>query len=1082
MNHHKTDQEWIEKTKNVARFFVESRQIAWVLFGATILWGVYALFTMPQRKDPVVPVRVAAAVLPWPGSSAERLEQLAVKPVEERIVKNDSVIKLETVVRTGVAVFTFELDRRTQDVGKEFDDIRLKLDDLQQQLPAGAGPIQFIKDFGDTTALMLTVASPKLPGGAQDKYSPRELDDFTQVIEKTLKADPIVAKVERTGVQRQTITLSYSQQRLAALNVPLANLAQALQARNITATGARVDTQGRSMTLLPTGEFQNEADLGNVLIPDAAKARMIPLRNLVSIERGYADPATFLNFYTYRDAQGQWQRAGAVTLAVNMREGEKIVDFSERVDAMLADLKGRMPADLIWARTSDEPQQVHDSVAHFARSLIEAIALVVLISWIGFREWRSALVLALAIPITLLMTFGMMQGLGVEIHQVSIASLILALGLLVDDPVVAGDAIKRELGNGHRASIAAWLGPTKLSRAIFFATVTNIAAYLPFLLLKGDTGEFIYSLPIVMTCSLVASRLVSMTFIPLFGAYLLKPEARPEEAAWPPKRGFAALYHRFGQWAIAHRWAVLGSSLAILLLLGLASMQVKSMYSPKDLANLFYIEVWLPEDAALSATDQKAAQVEKILERVSAELDQERGEKNPLLVRHTTFVGGGGPRFWYSVSPELEQPNYAQIVAETSDKYDTEQLVTRLQQRIDHELAGARVDVRQLDTTGVTGMPVALRISGTDLEQLRRQGERLKEIVRSSPLAARVRDNWGGESFAVQIDTDAARANLSGISHADVRNSANAGLDGAYITELREGDRQLPVLLRLAPAERQSAAMLSNMYVFSEQGSAAIPLKQVAQLAYGLRPEKIVRRNQFRSITISAAPAAGHFPSEVMAQIRPQLEQFEKSLPPGYRFEIAGEEEEANRGNLEMTIVLGVCIFALFLALVFQFRNAVKPLLVFAAIPFGMLAGTASLWVMGVEFGFMAFLGIISLVGVIVSHVIVLFDFIEEAAERGASLPDAVLQAGVIRLRPVLVTVGATVIGLFPLAASGGPLWQPLCYAQIGGLSFATVITLVLVPVLYAIFVLDLKLIRWEADAKPEAVPSLPANSQPQPM
>jgi len=431
-------------------------------------------------------------------------------------------------------------------------------------------------------------------------------------------------------------------------------------------------------------------------------------------------------------------------------------------------------------------------------------------------------------------------------------------------------------------------------------------------MLTGDMGRFLASLPVVMTCSLV--------FLALGGFF---------------------------------------------------ASQLKTQFTPKDLSYLSYIDVWLPEDAPLSATREVADRAEAITRRVIDEYGKahaEEGKPLDLLESLTTFVGGGGPRFWFSVSPEPQQTNYAQIIVQLKDKHVTHHLVEPLQAAFSAEIPGARADMRQLETSAI-GIPVAIRISGEDIPTLRAEAEKVKNIFRAIPLADRVQDNWGAESFLVNLEINSDRANLVGVTNFDVAVSSAMGMNGYQVGELREGDKQIPVIARMRMEERSQLADLQNLYVYS--------------------------------------------------------------------------------------------IAMIFMALVVQFKNAVKPLLVFAAIPYGIVGALAALWIMGMPFGFMGFLGIASLV-VIVSHVIVFFDFIEEAHERGESLIESLLDAGIMRLRPVMITVGATVFALFPLASHGGPLWEPLCYAQIGGLTVATFITLLLVPVLYAIFVLDLKIVKWE--------------------
>jgi multidrug efflux pump subunit AcrB len=574
-----------------------------------------------------------------------------------------------------------------------------------------------------------------------------------------------------------------------------------------------------------------------------------------------------------------------------------------------------------------------------------------------------------------------------------------------------------------------------------------------------------YSLPVVITISLVASRVVSMTFIPMLGSFILRPRKEPsiEERR---TRGFAAHYYRVGQFAIRHRWAVLAVAVLILVGGGSIGKSLKKQFMPKDLSQLAFIDVFLPEDASFSATGESVQQVEKIVQEVSA------AKKMPVEAL-SSFVGGGAPRFWYSLSPEAPHTNYAQIVLLFRDKHQTQHLLPYIQSRASKEVANARIDVRQLENGDSVGLPVAIRISGADSDTLRGTSERIQKVLRDIPLVTRVRDNWGEDRFNVKLNVNADRANLAGVSNLDIADASSAAVTGAALTTLREGDKQIPVVARLRSEEITALDDLNNLYISSRTGKQKVPLRQVASLDYNFRSEMIRRRNQVRTITVSGAPQEGVLSSEVMELARPALNSIAASLPPGYTIEIGGEEEKQVDGFEQLSIVLLTSVIAIFLALTFQFKNAVKPFIVFAAVPFGSVGALLALWVMGAPFGFMGFLGVISLVGVIVSHIIVLFDFIEEKHAEGEPFEQAVLDAGIVRLRPVLITVGATVFGLFPLAAHGGPLWEPLCYAQIGGLSIATFITLLLVPVFYAICVLDLKIVKWDrvapAASKPDA-------------
>src|SRR5262245_1884581 len=683
---HKTDSEVIQHTHNTARFFVEHRQVALVLLIGTFLWGFYGYSKMSKRKDPVIPVRIAVASCTWPGATAEEVEQLITRPIEQAMAQNQAVkppsgsdYGIRSLSFPNFALVFVQLDENVKDTVKQLNDINLRLNELSDKLPQGAGPVQFNSNFGDTAALMLTVASPpasdidialrartvkkaieqvrasepktapqprvsivvsfpqsisaeevkmsillvdqlgvsrgafqdpkvfqgpgfigidvssqlddkgleawgnqitqerfhrseihpdswkpvfirdpreaevKLSAVAGDKYSYRELDDYTALIQRTLQGTPDVSKVDRSGVLAERIDLDYSQQRLAEYGIRPADLRQALSSRNTTLPGGVLEVDSKNVTLDPSGRFKTPREIGDVIVGTASNASDSPvyLRDLVDISRAYESPARYLNYISWRGKDGSWHRSRAITLSVQMREGLQIAEFGKSVDEKLKAVRNYLPDDLVIARTSDQPLQVKENIDLFMGALYEAIILVVVVSLIGFWEWRSALLMAISIPITLAMTFGMMHMVGIDIQQVSVATLIIALGLLVDDPVVAGDSIKRGLAEGHPNVVASWLGPTKLATAIMFATITNIAAYIPFLMLTGTMGEFMHSLPIVMTCSLVASRLASMTFVPLLGYYLLRPDKKPEKSIEVRRAtGFTGFYARIAKSAI----------------------------------------------------------------------------------------------------------------------------------------------------------------------------------------------------------------------------------------------------------------------------------------------------------------------------------------------------------------------------------------------------------------------------------------------------------------------------------------------------------------------------------------------------
>ena len=1226
MTHHKSDDEIIATTHNTARFFTEHRQVGLILLVATFVWGWYGYHNMPKRKDPDIPVRVAAAQCQWPGATAEQVEQLVTRPMEQAAAQNTTIkppspsnFGIRSLSFPGLSVVYIQLDDNVKDKQREFSDINLKMNQLQ--LPRGAGPIQFNSNFGDTAALMLTVASPivtptevalraiairkaieqtrsELPRNSPEprvsiiyafplsvaagpvrenfeniayiaqrngtlrdlhffdgpgyvgldasttfddetirqrgeqliknnlqrselypdawqpaiirnpadtdtqlakvagaKYSYRQLDNYTDLIQRTMQGVPETSTITRSGVLQEQIYLNYSQQRLAQYGYDPSKLKDILNAQNITLPAGSLEVGPQDLVINPSGLFPDAPAIGNVIIGVSSSNSPVYLRDLVDISRSYQSPPTFLNYLTWRDAGGNWVRSRAISLGINMRSGQQIDLFGKHVNQKLDSLKPYLPDDLVIVPTSSQPVQVKEQIDLFMDALYEAIGLVVIVSLVGFWEWQSAVLMAISIPITLAMTFGAIYMLGIDIQQVSVASLIIALGLLVDDPVVAGDSVKRMLAEGHPRIIAPWLGPTKIATAIMYATVTNIVAYLPFLMITGTTGEFIYSLPIVMTVALVCSRLASMTFIPLLGYYLLRP-GKPE----PPieerrNKGFTGSYAAVAKFAIEHRWKVAIGSLAFLVLGGFLFSQLRTSFFPDDVQYWSYVDVWLPNDANFDATNTAAQQVEQIIRQQADDWGKQHPEKDgspsQILRYVTTWVGGGSPRFWFSVSPQPKQLNYAQVLVQLTDKDITPKFVDQVQPVLSAKLPGVRCDYRQLQTNPIN-YPVEIRVvsdadvsstrSAEDIAEMRKIASQVEDIVRSAVEARRVRNEWQKESFQVTLQVNPDRANMAGITNLDVANSATSAMSGTTVTTLQDGDKNIPVVARLQMNERSRLSDIQNLYVYSQssQDNTKIPLVQISDIQNSMTTNRIVRIDHFREMSIYAFPAPGHLASEITNAVIPKLKEFEKTMPPGYRVTIGGEYNKQQDGFRNLALVLVISVMTIYLALLFQFNNAIKPLLVFAAAPYGVAGAIYGLWVMNTSFGFMAFLGIASLIGVIVSHVIVLFDFIEEMHAKGEPFEEAVIDAGIIRLRPVMITVSATVLALFPLAMHGGPLWQPLCYAQIGGLTVATFITLLMVPVLYSIFVLDLKILVW--GPKQESVKSdtlAPASSSP---
>ena len=1201
-----------------SQFFVYKRPVAWTALVATLIWGYVAYRAMPQRHDPIIPIRIATVVTIYPGADSEKVEREVTRKIEKQVAQCDKVEKVRSLSRQNLSVVFVELFDRVKNPEEVWQDLQGRIESLAD-LPSVAGrPVrpQINKDFGETVALMLTISSPKAsdfeirqratciratvadfrrsrpptfcrdrltavlvypntvgrsyviwlgqsylqrlaekgliedahiveapsagcldfqlaagrtdqqliaeslqwqrdtigtgmshpdmwpgiivrdlstleqnlrespldPLGGPDRYSYRELRRYADVLRDRLKQYPTIGKIDEIGVQEEAIYLYYSSRRFGALDLAPQTVAARLARRNINLPGGRIETAEQNVVVQPSGEFKSEQELGEVVM-DVQTGHPTYLRDLVDIVRGYEDPPNVMNFRSVKvDADdppelkmpGQltWgvlgegdqhqavpknprlQTTRAITLAVRQIKGTQIDGFARDVEAALDSLKGVLPDDLQIERTHDEPSEVREKIQQFDQNLIEAVVIVVIVALL-FMEWRSALLVAVSIPLTVSMTLAFCQLLGIDLQQVSIAAMIIALGLLVDDPVVAGDAINREIAHGHPRDVAAWLGPQRLARAILYATVTNCVAFLPLLLVSGKTGEFIYSLPVVVTASLVSSRIVSMTFMPLLGYYVLRGQ-KGFEATTNDGRGarVARYYRRFSEWCLGHKAITLGFCV-LMLTSGISVLPfIGTAFFPKDLHSVFSVNIYLTEGSPIRQTREEALRVIRQIEKLE-------GDK---IRAYSTFVGQGGPRFWLSIVPEQRSDNYAQILVHTVNSRVTQEVVHRLKHELPMVVPAARVTIEQLETGPPIGVPVQIRLFGDDIETLRRVAGETKQQLREIRGTDNIHDDWDSEVFQVPVTINTEKANMAGITNEDVAVLLQTGLSGTSPTYLREQDRLIPITFRLRSDERAKIEEINNLDAFSSVTNLRVPISQIVELSMKLVSPKIWRRDHQRCITVKCDTVPGVLASSVVKEMQKRLGRLSTQWPPGYRFQFGGEYEEQVKGFDSVGIALLASLALIYLALVFQFNSVTKPLVVFAGVPFGIVGGMMGLLPFGTPFGFMAFLGVASLAGVIVSHVIVLFDYIEEACERGEPLRRAVVDSGLVRLRPVLVTVLATVGGLIPLAIEGGPLWEPMCYVQIAGLLLATLVTLGIVPVVYVLFVENLKLIRWEPE------------------
>jgi multidrug efflux pump subunit AcrB len=686
---------------------------------------------------------------------------------------------------------------------------------------------------------------------------------------------------------------------------------------------------------------------------------------------------------------------------------------------------------------------------------MEAVIIVIVVA-LFMMDWRSALVLATAIPVGVAMTFVGMQVLGVPLQQISIAALIIALGLLVDVPVVASDGINRELYRKEPRLRAAWLGPLRLRQPMVFGTLTCVFSFLPLLMLYGDKGEFMKSMPVVVTLALLSALFVSNSFLPLISYYVLRGQKGFDEGGEVRSfflfrlvdRALLALlpiYQKALRGSLKHPYLVLGVAYTVLaLVLVLVFPRLGSQFFPPAERNQLLVDIETPSSDSLTSTREAVDQVVGVI------------KNHEEVASAAVFSGGTAPRFYYNVEPKAPANYLGQIIINTRHAHEVDGLIVKLRQELDASVPGVRCVVKPLEQGPPVNEPIQIRVSGENLDKLRVLADKVAAELRAAG-GYHVFDDLGLRMPNIQIDIDQDRANSLGLNNKQVGNVALSSFAGLQVTELREGDRLIPVLIRGRIEDRSEVEKIRGLYVPTPDGKS-VPFESFSKVT--IQPEfvRIPHYNQLRTVTVKAYAPFGELPSQVLDRARPGLAKIK--LDPGYAMKFAGEDEELSKSKAEMVVILLVCLALIIGTLVLQFRSVVKAATVMLTAPLVLIASIIGLFVTSSPFGFMAMLAVISLIGVLVCNMIVLSEQIEHSREQGLPLEEALVKAGLSRLRPVLMTVLAVSGGLVPLFFAGGALWHPLTAVHIFGLLFAPVLTLGMLPTLYYVFCAKLKVIK----------------------
>lgn len=1059
---------------NPTSFTVNHRTTTMAVVLVSLLLGFQTFSTMPRREDPEITIRSAIVITHWPGATAAKVEELVTDPIETAINQMSEVDKIHSQSKTGMSVVTVDLIETTpaEAVDQAWDEMRNKIDAARGDLPQGCGLPQVNSDFGDVAAVCLTLYQRPVNGASEiapaNRLSWRQLEVIADGIETELKTIPSIAKVEKLGIQDEVIYLEVPSADWAKIDITEDHLAQLLDAQNIVASGGQIDTGDSRYSVRPTGEFEAVRAMRDVVVGRHADGLPVFLRDLpIEIKRTFVDPPK----PKFRFVHPDFTADQALLLAITMKSGENVVQMGEAVRAKIAELKATsLPYDVELTLINDLPRQVGTLISDFVTNLWQAIVIVLAVAFL-MMGWRPALIMATAVPLSMVAAFTVVRMFGVELEQFSIASLIIALGMIVDNAIVVSDNSVRMIDEGLPRKQAVIQGATSLATPIITSTLTTVAAFLPMLTIEGSTGEYVRSLPIVVATTLLMSYFVAMLVTPIMCFWLLKPsakdagrktlvsrlvglfkrkkgEAPPEERELEPEAARASGYDRFILWCLGHKGLTLGIAGAAFV----ASLQlvplIGNQFFPKGNRDQFFVNVWLPEGSSIRATERVVKQVEKkILDSRVAEIEGQRVDR---LANITSFVGTGGPRLMLTSNPEQNFPNYAYMVVNTSDPTCSAPWVEELKTSV-ADIPGARIDVRRFVLGPPVKNPVEVRLIGNSANELRTKAEELIGIFRKTPGAADPQSNWKNPSYEVEVKIDPDGANLAGVTNMDVANTLNGLISGRRLTTYREGDHLVPVFLRMQDAERKRLTDLSRIYVNGRSGK--VPLASLATLEPGWQPAVIARRNQRRTVTVGGQAQAGFLANQVTTSMEKDLEELVATMSPGSRWEYGGEMEESTKGQAKLAAAFALSGILILLVLISQYNSFAKPIVVLAAVPLSLIGALVGLFTTGWALGFMPMLGIISLAGVVINNAIILIDFIETGVREGKELRTAVAEAGRLRMKPILLTTLTTVGGMLPLAIFAGPMWAGMAWAVIFGLALSTALTLLVIPTLYTLCV-----------------------------
>jgi multidrug efflux pump subunit AcrB len=1014
---------------NLTASAIQNNRVTLTIVALLIIAGGLAYQNLPKAQDPGFIVRTAVITTQFPGASPERVELLVTDKIEKRIQEMPEIDSITSESRTGISIINANFKESYKVMRPIFDDLRRKVDAVAPDLPAGSQTPVVNDEFGDVFGSVYTLAG--------DGFSYAELKTVADELRDDLLKEPDIAKVSIHGAQQEVIFVEYNNSRLAELGLSPQQLSASLAAVNILSSGGDILSGRERITLEPTGNFESVVDLQRTVVP-LPDGSLVYLEDIADVYRGYKDPPASVS-----RVNGE----ATLAVAVSMRDGGDILKLGERLDVLMPELVARYPwgieIEKIWFQ-ADLVEQVVDS---FSSSLMQAIVIVILVM-IGFLGLRTGLVVGSLIPTTMVASFFVMQVFGITINQISLTALIIALGLLVDNAIVVVESILVKRENGKDAVTAAIEAGAELKTPLLVSSLTTVVAFMPIGTAKSAVGEYTADIFYVVGIALLTSWLLAMTFVPMLTTVALKTKAKKD-----PGESFG------GRWYQYYR-GILGASLrcqyrflAIVILLFAVALGGMSMVRQEFIAPsedpVFSAKLELPLGTSIESSQAIIAEVDQFIE--DTYFAPETGE--PLIRNWLTFIGEGGPRFQLSLNPPNQNPANTFLVANTLHGEDVVEVIAGIERYVRENHPDLAAQVKRLDNGPPVAYPIIVRISGNDIDTLYRLSDEVAEFLYAQPEVSSAQNSWGLQTKKLVVNVDQELARRSGVTSDDVAYSLQAGLTGIELTQYREDDELIPVTLRTVATDRQDFSKLDGLSIYSQSTGSNVPLKQVADVALVFEPGVIERRDRDRTLSLNVQLHPTATAAEVAATLKPWLAETAADWPSGHEYEIGGETEESGEANASIAAELPIALMIIILLLVGQFNSLRRPAIILSTIPLGLIGVTFGLLFARSSFGFFTILGLISLSGIIINNAIVLLDRIAiEINEFGRSQNDAIMVACQQRLRPILLTTATTVLGMTPLLWGGTAMFKPMAITIIFGLAFATALTLLVVPVLYAMF------------------------------